>query len=116
MKLRNLTPHTIHLVSEEDGEPIAEFPSEGVVRAQQTDVTVDEIQVGGHTVKVVTSNYGTPDGLPGPLSDVMLIVSVVTAQAAKAAGRTTDDLLITSGPVREEGSGRIIGCTRFARI
>lgn len=44
-----------------------------------------------------------------------LIVSIITANAAKANGRRVDDLLITTDTVRDE-TGRIVGCKAFARI
>lgn len=47
--------------------------------------------------------------------NMYLIVSIITANAAKANGRRVDDLLITTDTVRDE-TGRIVGCKAFARI
>ena len=105
----NLTPHTVNLIGA-DGSVVAEFPSSGIARARQTDVVVDNI--GG--VPIVETTFGEVVDLPEPQEGVMLIVSIITLNAARAGGRTTDDLLITSGPVRDE-TGRIIGCKALGR-
>lgn len=107
--IRNLTPHTATVLAE-DGSVIAEFPSEGIARARQTDVVVDNI--GG--VPIVQTTFGEVVDLPEPQEGVMLIVSIITLNAARAGRRPTDDLLITSGPVRNE-SGQIVGCKALGR-
>jgi hypothetical protein len=88
-------------------------PAGTVARAVQQDVPVDEVEVAGVKIPVITSSYGEPIGLPAPEEGVICVVSVLTAQAAKAAGRSTSDLLITSDPVRS-ADGKIIGCRKFA--
>ena len=105
----NLTPHTATVLDGE-GNLIAEFPSAGVARAAQTDVQVGEIQ----GIPIVETTFGEVVDLPDPVEGVFLIVSIITLNAAKSGGRPTDDLLITSGPVRDE-SGRIIGCKALSR-
>lgn len=100
----NLTPHTASVIGT-DGEVVASFPSEGIARAAQTDVKVGEI----NGVPIVKTTFGEVVDLPAPVEGVFLIVSIITLNAAKAGGRPTDDLLITSGLVRDE-SGRIVGC------
>lgn len=114
MKLVNLTPHALVLVSE-DGNVLATIPSSGVARAQQTDEPVGTLEVAGHAVTVVKTVFGETVDLPEPAEQVAYVVSIITANAARAQGRSTDDLLITSGLVRD-GQGRIIGCTRLARV
>mgnify|MGYP003092115823 FL=1 len=59
--------------------------------------------------------FGATEDLPAPEDGIYYIVSVITANAAKAEGRTTSDLVITADPVRDD-SGRIIGCKRFALV
>ena len=113
--IQNLTPHPVILYR---GEEIVEtlLPSGVVPRAQQTDRRVGELEVKpGLVVDVVTTEYGAPSGLPEAQKGTYLVVSVLTAQAAKSAGRTTEDLLVPSDPVRSP-DGKIIGCRRFARI
>ena len=110
MKIRNLTPHAINIIAE-DGTVISTFPSEGIARAAQK--ATPAFTLNG--VDVVRMEFGRPVDLPDKEADVWLIVSIVTANAAKAYGRKTDDLLITADPVRD-GEGRIVGCKHFATI
>lgn len=105
----NLTPHTVNVVR--NGEPIAEFISNGIARASQITEKVGSID----GVDLFAIRYGDPVDLPEPSDDVFLIVSRLTAEAAKAAGRTTDDLLLTANPVRD-AEGRIIGCEGFNQL
>ena len=48
-------------------------------------------------------------------SDTTYVVSLLTAQAAKAGGRLTDDLLVVGETVRD-ADGKIIGCLGLGRI
>lgn len=82
----------------------------GVARAQQTDRKVGSIGA----VPVVQTEFGKVVDLPEPAEEVMFIVSIITLNAAKAQGRSTEDLLITSSPVRDD-QGRIVGCRALAR-
>lgn len=109
-KIRNLTPHAIFIV-DEDGNALTVFESEGIARAEQKDEPAGEL----NGIPLVKSAFGEPIDLPEPAADTYLIVSLATANAAKATGRTTKDLLLTSGVVRDE-QGRIIGCKAFAVI
>lgn len=109
-KIKNLTPHAIYIIGEND-EVVAMFQSEGIARAEQKDEPAGEL----NGIPLVKTTFGEPVGLPEPEADTYLIVSLATANAAKAAGRTTKDLLLTSGVVRDE-QGRIIGCKTFAVI
>ena len=107
--ITNLTPHAITIIK--DGAVVAVFPSEGVARASQQTECVGEIE----GIELVTMKFGEPEDLPDPVEGVYYVVSIITANAAKAAGRRTDDLLITADPVRDD-DGRIIGCERFALV
>lgn len=114
MKIRNLTPHTVTIISE-NGNCLAQFPSEGIARAKQTNVSAGDVlpDETENPIPLVMSTFGEPEGLPDPEHEVMLIVSVITANAAKANGRDINDLLLTCDPVRDE-EGRIIGCRSLA--
>lgn len=46
---------------------------------------------------------------------VYYVVSLVTAQAARATGRTVEDLLTPGQQIRDE-HGRVIGCGSLARV
>jgi hypothetical protein len=114
MKVKNLTPHEVKVI-DGDGNVVLSIPSSGVARATQTDEVVGSLELEGQTVAVVNTVFGEVTDLPEPTEGVRYVVSVITANAARAQGRATDDLLLTSGPVRDS-EGRIIGCTRFARV
>lgn len=106
----NLTPHTVNVIGE-DGVILKSYPSVGIARARQHAEPIGELD----GVELVSMKYGEPEDLPAPAEDTYYIVSIITANAAKAVGRRTDDLLITSDPVRDE-AGQIIGCKRFALV
>lgn len=131
--IRNLTPHAASIFVEDEQGPVtgsvgfgraaktttfrlvAELASEGNARANQQDESVGKVEVAGEVLPVVRTTFGNPVDLPEPSDGVMLLVSLITANAAKAAGRPTGDLLITSNPVRDE-AGKIMGCTQFAAL
>lgn len=108
--IRNFTPHKV-TVCEDENNVINSFESEGIARAEQIDV----LQCHLNGIPVVVSKFGEPIGLPKPEENTYYIVSLITANAAKAAGRTTEDLLLTSTPVRNE-TGQIIGCKALAVV
>lgn len=110
MRIVNLTPHEVKIV---DGgnNVVAVFPSDGVARASQHDVLVDEI----NSIPVVKTEFGEVLGLPEPTEGTVFIVSRITVEAVRAQGLSTDDLLVTSGAVRDD-QGRIVGCRAFARL
>lgn len=110
MRIINLTPHEVKIV---DGgnNVVAVFPSDGVAWVSQYDVLVDEI----NSIPVVKTEFGEVLGLPEPAEDTVFIVSRITVEVARARGLNTDDLLITSGAVRDD-QGQIVGCRALARL
>lgn len=108
--IKNLTPHTVSIVAE-DGTVKVAFPSEGIARAKQTTEVVGNL----NGVELVSMKFGEPEDLPEYTGGIYYVVSIITANAAKAVGRRVDDLLITADPVRD-ADGRIIGCKRFALV
>lgn len=132
MEFINLTPHVVTVYALEDciEQPSgrgftlkpdamvrAWFPPSGIVAraTQQQEQLAPENWQGLFDIPVCRMIYGKPVGLPDPTEGVGLIVSALTANAAKSAGRTTDDLFIVQGIVRDE-AGAIIGCTGFAKL
>jgi hypothetical protein len=108
MYFENFTPHSVTLVR--SGEPVVVFPSIGVGRCAVAPQTLDTISTDfGGVVIASAPAFGPVEGLPEAREGVMLIVSRLVASAA---GR--DDLVVPDGIVRD-GSGNIIGCSRFAR-
>lgn len=67
------------------------------------------------SIPVVKTEFGEVLDLPESAEVVTYIVSRITVEAAQAQDRSTDDLLVTSGAVRDS-QGRIIGCRAFARL
>ena len=111
MNVINLTPHDVRVYDNDGNVVIMTYPSAGVARARQTDVHVGDL----NGIPVVKTEFGEVVGLPEPVEGTVFIVSLITANAAKAYGRTTDDLLVTSKPVRD-GQKQVIGCRAFARV
>lgn len=109
MKIRNLTPHNINVW--EDDKIIRTYPSEGIARARQMSEKIGTLD----GVEVVKMTFGEPVDLPDYEEGTCLIVSLITANAAKYVGRRTDDLLITADPVRDT-DGQIVGCRHFAVV
>ena len=61
---------------------------------------------------------GAMDGhVPGSprVPAVYYVVSTIAAEAARRAGRTTEDLLVPGQQLRDD-AGRIIGCRSLARV
>lgn len=104
----NLTPHKI-LVFDETNKVVCEIASSGVARAESR--IIQNGDLAGIPIKKI--DFGRPTNLPDFKLGKWLIVSRVTAEAAKAAGRDTSDLLLTVDTVRDE-NGRIIGCRGFS--
>ena len=110
-KIVNLTPHAVNVIAEDGVTVKATFPSEGIARASQVAKHVGELD----GIELVTMEFGATQDLPAPQEGVYYIVSIITANAAKAEGRGADDLVITADPVRD-ADGCIIGCKRFALV
>lgn len=106
----NLTPHAVNLVGD-DGNVIRTYEPIGLARAEQMSVVCGTLD----GIELVKTVFGKVEGLPDYQEGVFYIVSAITANAAKAEGRITADLLIVSDAVRND-QGQIIGCRRFAVI
>ena len=141
MILHNLTPHAVNIFSYKDvncdkrgvftltddnASPILTLHSEGVARAAQREEVVGDLKVDGCAVvfEVLNMSYHEPVDLPAPQEPVDLpapqeghgyVVSFLTASAAKAHGRSTDDLYVVAHAVRNS-SGQIVGCTSFSQV
>ena len=114
VKLVNLTPHPLRFFAS-DGCELVFKPSGTVARVEQKrELVLDLVTRDGHNVMVTQSSFGEVTGLPDPQPNTYYVVSLITAQALKAIGRT-DDILIVDAAVRGE-ENRIIGCRGFARV
>lgn len=116
MHLVNLTPHTVNFFEPGDvtpsgtvlldAEPCRSIPP--TLPPARVSCTWESAgEVAG--VPLYTPTYGQVRGLPDPAPGVSYIVSLLTAQAAAASGRTTSDLYAVAQTVRDTG-GRIVGC------
>lgn len=115
--VRNLNGHEIVVIDQFSDEIVVRLPSEGFARAsvkREHQGFVKVTDKGGYAPVSVTS-FGAPVDLPDPEPDVFLVVSRVTAEAARAHGRNASDLLIPDNLIRNE-KGQPIGCYGFAML
>ena len=124
LRLVNLTPHVISILSpvgvERKGATltatnptvIRTIPSSGVARATQGYPVPAPMIEDVPTTEPV--RYGAVDGLPNFDGVHAYIVSLVTVQAAREAGRSVEDLLTPGDLVRNE-EGQPVGCLNLAR-
>jgi hypothetical protein len=103
-RLINLTPHPITVLDDEN-RVIQQLPSQGIARSQQLMAPSDPV-AGIPTARITTAAL---ENLPEPAHGVLLIVSMITANAAKAANRWCGDLLVP-GPIQRDESGNPLGC------
>lgn len=110
-KIINLTPHALSFIGEDD-KVIITVPASGTVaRAASSRSCVGSVEVDGASIPVNATSFGEVVGLPDPQPGTILVVSSLTAQAAR--GR--DDVYIVDDAVRD-ADGRIIGCCAIARV
>jgi hypothetical protein len=115
VELHNLTPHDVIINidnAEQDG--IVQLESEGVARASEVLEAAGTVEVFGIEVPVVEVTYGPPIDLPDPAPGHAYIVSAVTVEAARRAGRTTSDLYTPAELIRDK-YGRVVACQALAR-
>lgn len=112
----NLTPHDIRLLDKATDETLEVIPFSGTIaRVAETNTVIGTV----NGIALVKKEFGEITGLPNFKEGVYYIVSLPTANAAKAHGRTTQDLLVTNDPKRvrnEDGSTTIAGCYSFSII
>ncbi len=133
MTIINATPHSLVLLAEDEAgaiagvvgfgrgrsatfRQVAELAPSGLVpRAATSKLALEPVEVDGAMIPVDRTAYGEVQNLPEPDGETTYVVSLLTAQAAAAGGRPTDDLLVVGEAVRDM-DGKIIGCTGFGRI
>jgi len=121
MRIVNLTPHPVTLVTPE-GHQVTVPPSGHVVRAREERETVATVslEVDGQvvTLPVYRVTYGPPEGLPSdrPEAGTIYIVSALTAQSLRAHRPDWAAVsFLVADPVRDE-EGRIIGARALAQV
>ncbi len=106
MKIRNLTPHALSLVSSVGS--VVVIPPSGVVPRRET-IRQTVAAVAG--LPVVAEALGRVVGLPDPEEGVVLVVSRLVAEAVP--GRA--DVYAPGEAVRDDG-GRIVGARGLCRV
>ena len=110
MKILNFTPHAVTIKT---ASSTTTYNSVGVARADTRAEVVGYIDDLPIVKKTFGNVYGLPESVP---NDTILIVSSLTAQAAKAGNHPlTDRLYIVNDTVRDE-NGRIVACTSLAQV
>lgn len=111
MKLVNLTPHAVTIITS-DTVSITIQPSGRVARCRVVSRSLDSLTVGGQSIPVATSELGEVTDLPEePVDGVAYIVSRIVAEACP---ERTD--LYFPGEVVRDASGAIIACRGLCRI
>jgi hypothetical protein len=105
MRLVNLTPHPVTLISP-TGEQVTVPPSGVVARVAERMESLGEIMVEGVPMPVVKRAFGELENLPEPEAGVLYVVSALVAEAAWRAGRS--DVVGLADFVRDE-QGRDCG-------
>lgn len=103
MRLLNLTPHSVTIVT--DAGTVEIPPSGEVARVAAEYADAGDLSFDGQTVPVKTQRLGNPSGLPEPEADTMYLVSAMVRQAAPWRA----DLLSPGELIRDE-KGQPTGC------
>jgi hypothetical protein len=112
MNIVNLTPHALNLMPAGPTGPVVIIPPSGLVARCAVDrVQVDTVTVGGISVPVNQTQFGSVSDLPNPQPDTIYVVSALVAQAVP--GR--QDVFIVDDAVRDD-QGRIIGARALAHV
>lgn len=110
MKILNFTPHAVTIKT---ASSTTTYNSVGVARADTRAEVVGYVDDLPIVKKTFGNVYGLPESVP---NDTILIVSSLTAQAAKAHKHPLcDRLYIVNDTVRDE-NGRIVACTSLAQV
>ena len=104
MKVINLTPHCVNMVSS-TGEEIKKFESEGEARCSQKTIRIGEVD----GIPLTQTFFGEVTGLPLEQEGIKYIVSRLVMQACP----NRKDLLVPNEILRDN-DGKIIGCQSFA--
>lgn len=107
MEIKNLTPHAITFVGE-DNSPIMVIEPSGQLARVSCKTEVTGSIMGIPTTETV---YGDVEGLPTPKNGTIYIVSSLVAQRCK----DRNDVFIPNESIRDD-KGRIIGCRSLGRV
>jgi hypothetical protein len=102
MKLVNLTPHTISIISSEGGSSVAVAPSGSVARCATKSVPAGVLHGG---VALSRVEYGAVEGLPEPTPGTVFVVSALV----RAAVPHRQDVA-SPGDLVRGADGQPVGC------
>ena len=115
----NCTPHAITIYGLDGKTILGSIEPSGIVprASEETTLTAwDQVEnLGGVLVPTQETVYGKLEGCPSPKDGTVLIVSYLTAKAAKDTGRSPEDLRVPGKGVRDE-RGVICGAIGTAQI
>lgn len=106
MKIKNLTPHNIHIICPNGGKMNIP-PSGPPARCTQNSIFFGDFDVEGAMISFTHTTYGDVIDLPEPEDNTVIVVSAMVANHPDLQSRA--DLAYPGILVRDE-EGRIIGC------
>ena len=113
MKIMNLTPHALTIISGENNmQKLVVEPSGIVARVAAHTENIGNITTdNGFVIPLTTTVFGQVEGLPAPETGTIYVVSSLVA------GRVPDrkDVFIPNESIRDD-KGRIIGCLSLGKI
>lgn len=109
MKIINLTPHAINLITGDTTITIE--PSGTVARVAAKTVKIGMMDCDGVEIPVTTTEYGEIENLPEEKPETIYIVSAMVAKLCVHRF----DVFVPNESVRDD-NGRIIGCRSLGRI
>lgn len=114
MNAINLTPHEINIVGNEGKVLLSVAPCGVIGRADEVRTNLDKLSLPGVEVPCAKMDFTAANSIPAPVEGTILIVSVLTAQAARRSGRTSD-IYFPTDLVRDD-RGRIVGARMLAQL
>ncbi len=103
MKIRNLTPHSVTIVT--NNGTITLQPDGPAPRLAVTRQFVGTVDIDGQAVTINRPTLGETQGLPPAEDNTLLLVSALVAEANK--GRAD---LFSPGELVRDATGVIVGC------
>lgn len=105
MTIVNLTKNTINVYA---GEAFKAIPSSGEARIKSTRVFIRSV----NGIPLYRKQYQTVIGLPPKTENTIFVVSAIVASLVPER----DDVFIVDGVVRDDITGKVIGCRGLVHI
>lgn len=104
MKLLNLTPHAITVVTLQNDDHFTVPPCGQVARLAVSRERLPDIEIDGLPVQLVHPTLGAVEGLPEPKEGVICLVSALVAEAVRRPD------VMSPGELIRDKEGVITGC------